>query len=56
MSTPTHTKQFNLQRYLFDITFLPYGSEPVKINPDAVIHLVLEEELLNWNTKGFIII
>jgi len=49
-------KQFNSQQYLFEITLLPYDEavEPVKINPDAVVQLVIEEELLIGCEKGFL--
>lgn len=47
-------KQFNLQEYKFEVTLLPYGSEPVPISPDAIVQLVLEDQLLMWATKGFL--
>jgi hypothetical protein len=52
----TPTKQFNTQQYRFEITFLPYGSKDVPVNPDSVVQLVLEEQIIFWATKGFLIL
>lgn len=40
---------------MFEISLLPYGGEEVFMNPDAVVQLVLEEDLFFWAMKGFII-
>lgn len=55
MNDFSKSKQFNTQTYRFEISLLPYDAEPVILNPDAVVQLVLEEELTTWYRKGMLI-
>ena len=55
MNDKNLTKNFNMQNYRFEVTLLPYNEDPVALNPDVVVHLVLEDDLFRWYRKGFIV-
>ena len=54
MKSSNKTKQFNLQTYKFEIAFLPYDGDPLYLNPDAVLQLVLEDDLMTWYRRGMV--
>lgn len=48
-------KMFNSQFYRFEIKILPYEGDEITLNPDALIQLVIEDDMFFWPKRGFIV-
>lgn len=48
-------KKFNSQDYIFELTFDNKSGQKFTIQPQAVIQLVIEDDLLFWPIRGYLI-
>jgi hypothetical protein len=55
MNNDISYKIFNLQKYLFEIRLWNPDGDEVFLNPEAVVQLVIEDDLHFWPVRGFLI-
>lgn len=48
-------KQFNLQKYFVEVKLYNSDSEVMTLNPESMLHLVIEDDMHFWPIRGFFI-